>query len=239
MHEPEILNVLKDAKTAHEAGDFVNALNFYEHFFDNALNEDPYALYAVRLSHCLQGWAKLAETFAGAKNALERKKREMLDTYLEQRDPERFHDFLAISRALGIEADALEEFLKLHSSQPKSAARLSKFVWDDLINHEHWQVCSELLTESSLKLDELFAVFDEASKLKELDASFDTKEFSEHIVNTLLNDLQRTVMVLRHAGRSEDIDSMQRQFFQGVDQRDDSVLSSKVQAKGSFLFAGH
>lgn len=239
MHEPEILTVLKDAQIAHQAGDFVNALKFYEHFFDHALDDDPYALYAVRLSHCLHGWVELAEVFPGAKNALDRKKREMLDVYKDKRDPERFHDFLSISRALGTESDALEEFLALHHNNPKSAAKLSKYVWDDLINHEHWQICSDLMTESNQKLDELFAVFDEASKLGEVDPSFNNPQFDQHIVDTLLNDVERTVLVLRHVGRADDIQALQRQFFQGVDHRDHSLLTKQAHAKGAFLFAGH
>ncbi len=239
MQDPEILTVLKDAKTAHQAGDFANALNFYEHFFDHALDDDPYALYAIRLSHCLQGWADLAQTFPGAKNALERKKREMLSQYLDQRAPERFHDFFAISQVLGNEIDALEEFLKLHHTEPKSAAKLSKYVWDDLINHEHWKVCDALLGDASQKMDELLAVFDEAIKLKEIEPSFNNHKFEQHVVDSLLNDLQKTVMVLRHNGRKDDIDALQRQFFQGVEQRDHATLSKDVHAKGPFLFSGH
>ena len=239
MSDPDILNVLKDAHTAHHGGDFVNALKFYEYFFDHALEEDPYALYAVRLSHCLSGWAELAQTFPGAKNALERKKREMLELYLNERNPERFHDYFLISQALGTEEQALEEFLKLHNSEPKSAAKLSKYVWDDLINHEYWGVCSDLLQESAQKIDELFAVFDEASKLKDVDNSFDNEEFDQHIVNKLLSDLQKTVMVLRHNNRGDEIDSLQRQFFQGVEQRNNTTLIKQVHAQASFLFSGH
>lgn len=239
MQEPDILNVLKDAQVAHQAGDFVSALKFYEHFFDHALDDDPYALYAVRLSHCLHGWVELAQTFPGAKNALERKKREMLDTYLERRDPERFHDYFSISRALGTETDALEEFLKLHNTEPKSAAKLSKYVWDDLINHEHWQVCSDLMVESNQKLDELFAVFDEAAKLGDVDPSFDNPQFEQHIVDTLLSDVERSVMVLRHTGRNDDIAALQRQFYQGVESRSHSLLNKQAHAKGAFLFGGH
>jgi len=239
MQNPEILSVLKDAQTAHHAGDFANALNFYEHFFDHALDDDPYALYAVRLSHCLQGWAELAVTFPGAKNALERKKREMLSVYLEQREPERFHDFFAISRSLGSESDALEEFLKLHHAEPKSAAKLSKYVWDDLINHEHWQVCGALLSDASQKMDELLAVFDEAEKLKDIEPSFNNQQFEQHVVDSLLDDLQKTVMVLRHNGRNDDVAALQRQFFQGVEQRNNATLSKDVHAKGAFLFSGH
>lgn len=239
MDAPDILNVLKDAQLAHEAGDFVNALKFYEHFFDHALDDDPYALYGVRLSHCLNGWAALANTFPGAKNALEYKKQEILSIYLEQRDPERFHDYLSISRALGQISEALQEFLTHHKNEPKSAAKLSKYIWDDLIDAEQWQICSELLAESNQKLDELFAVFDEAAKLKEFDASFDNIKFEQHIVDTLLESLQRVVMVLHHTGRGEDIAALQRQFHQGVNTRDHSTLSKTVHAKGSFLFAGH
>lgn len=239
MQQPEILTVLKDAQTAFQAGDFVNSLSFYEHFFDHALDEDPYALYAVRLSHCLDGWAELAQVFPGAKKALERKRNSMLETYLENRDPERFHDFLSISRALGTESDALEEFLKLHHKQPKSAAKLTKYVWDDLLIHEHWQVCSELMVESNQKLDELFAVFDEAAKLKEFDSSFDNPKFEQHIVDTLLNDLQSVVMVLRYSGRDDDIKALERQFHQAIEQRNNSLLSKQAHAKSSFLFTGH
>lgn len=239
MSEPDILNVLRDAHTAHQAGDFANALKFYEHFFDHALDDDPYALYAVRLSHCLHGWVELAEVFPGANRALIRKMKEMLDAYQLKRDPERFHDFISISRALGTEDEAVNEFLALHQSEPKSAAKLGKYVWDDLILREHWKVCSELMKESSQKLDELFAVFDEATKLKEVDNSFNTDEFDHHIVSTLLDDLQKTVMVLRHTNRTDDLEALQRQFFQGVEQRNEPILSKQVHAKGSFLFAGH
>ena len=43
MEKPKIIQVLEDATLAHESGDFVNALKFYEHFFDHALDDDPYA----------------------------------------------------------------------------------------------------------------------------------------------------------------------------------------------------
>ena len=240
MEKPLVLKMLEDAQLAHQAGDFANALKFYSSFFDQALEEDPFAYYAARLSHCLQGWGELAKVFPGAKNALEQKKRETLNTYLEQdRNPERFHDYLAICRCLGTESDALEQFLRLHHSEPKSAAKLTKFLWNDLINAEHWNVCSELMQQANLKLDELFAVYDEASKLKQADPAFDNIRFEQHIVDTLLDDVQRVVMVLRYTGRDDEITALQRQFQVATAQRDHSLLSKQVHAKGSFLFAGH
>jgi len=239
LEKPDILRVLEDAQLAHQAGDFVSALKFYEHFFDHALDDDPYALYGARLSHCLQNWGQLAEVFPGAKNRLESKKRETLDAYHELRDPELFHDYLAICRVLGLELDALEQFLSLHNSEPKSAIKLSKFLWDDLVNAEHWKVCNQLLEQPSQKIDELFAVFDEADRLKEFDTAFDNIKFEQHIVDTLLNDLQKVVLVLRQGNRSDDIKSLQRQFQQGVVQRSNSLLTKQVHAKSSFLFTEH
>ena len=239
MEKPEILQILEDAELAHKAGDFVNALKFYEHFFDHALDHDPYALYGVRLSYCLDGWARLAQVFPGAEQSLKHKQQASLEDYLELRNPERFHDYLSICRVLGLEELALEEFLRLHHDEPKSAAKLSKYVWDDLINGEYWQVCSELLPEPAQKLDELFALFDESLRLKDLDPSFNDIKFEQHIVDSLLNGLQNLVMVLRHADRATDIQQLQRQFQQGLAERDHPILAKQVHAKSAFLFGGH
>ena len=237
--KPQIIRVLEDAQLAHQAGDFVSALKFYEHFFDHALDEDPYALYGARLSHCLLGWAELAAVFPGAKNRLEYKKRDSLSFYLADKNPEHFHDYLTICRHLGVESEALEQFLKLHHQQPKSAAKLVKYLWDDLVLAEHWSVCNDLLAEPSAKLDELFSVFDEAARLKEFDTAFDTAKFDQHIVDTLLDDLQKLVLVLRHADRQTDIDALHRQFQLGLESRNHAVLHKQAHAKSSFLFAAH
>lgn len=239
MDKPSIIKVLEDAQKAHKAGDFVNALTFYEDFFDGALAQDPYAFYGARLSHCLGGWAELAEVFPGALTRLEAKKREVLEHYLEVREPERFHDYLAICRHLGREADAVEQFLTFHHDQPKSAAKLSKFLWGDLILAEQWSVCSDLMQQSNLKLEELFAVFDEANKLKDLDPAFNNVKFDKHIVDTLFDDLQKVVMVLRYSNRGDEVEALERQFHQGVAHREHHELNRQAHAKGSFLFAGH
>lgn len=237
--KPDIMRVLEDAQLAHQAGDFVNALTFYEHFFDHALDEDPYALYGVRLSYCLQGWAELAVVFPGAKSRLETKKREVLDAYLNERQPEQFHDYLTICRHLGLEAEALAQFLELHQLQPKSAAKLVKYVWDDLVLGEYWTICNELLVDPALKLTELFSVFDEAERLKDIDPAFNNLKFEQHIVDTLLNDVQKLVDVMRNGSRSEEIAVIQGQFHNGIAQRDNSTLHKQAHAKSSFLFASH
>lgn len=239
MEKPYIIKVLEDAQLAHQAGDFVNALKFYQHFFDHALDDDPYALYGVRLSYCLEGWAKLANEFMGAKNALEQKQQESLDRYLSLRQPERFHDYYVISLALAKPDQALQKFFEINNVNPQSAAKLIKFVWEDLVKGEHWQVCNQFLEDPVKKLDESFAVFDESSRMSELDSAFANPEFEQHILNELINSSSELILVLRHNSRMDDVEVIQRKFFEIAHARDHSGLNKLIQAQGSFLFGGH
>lgn len=239
MKQPEILNTLRDAQLAHEAGDFVNALHFYEYFFDHALDDDPYALYGVRLSYCLDGWAKLAEIFIEAKNRLQQKQQAVLDDYLSTKVIEKFHDYYCISSVLDEQQAALQTFNELHANNPKSAAKLAKYVWDDLVIAENWLMCSTLLEQPEQKLDECFAVYDEAQQLKLADPSFDNAKFDQHLIDTLLNNVSDIVQVLRYNQRSNEIDELQRQFYRALEQRNHASLSKAVHAKASFLFVGH
>ena len=239
MSKPDILVVLEDALRAHEAGDYLNALEFYERFFDHALDDDPYALYAVRFSHCLAGWGELAQIFPGAKLKLEKKRHQVWDDYYDTRIGERFFDYLNICRQLGRENEALEAFLGLHAKEPKSAAKLTRYVWDDLIVNEQWRVCGDLLVEPAQKIDELFSVFEESDQLRHIDADFDDPKYDRHLVDTLLNDLQKLVLVLRQNDRSNELPEVERQFMLSVEKSGHSLLQKEVHAKAAFLFSGH
>lgn len=239
MSTPDILIVLEDALKAHEAGDYLSALGFYEKFFDHALDDDPYALYAVRFSHALAGWGELAQVFPGAKLRLEQKRHEVLEDYYDNRVAERFFDYLNICRQLGRDDEALETFLSLHAEQAKSAAKLSRYVWDDLVLAEHWQVCNDLLVEPAQKIDELFSVFNESDQLRHLDPAFDNTKFDLHLVDTLITDLQRVVLVLRQNDRSNELPQVQRQFMLSVEKSGHALLQKQVHAKAAFLFSGH
>ncbi len=236
---PSALKILEDAQLAHRSCDFINALKFYRHFFDHALDDDPIALYGVRLNHCLRGWAKLAREFPGAMNQLEEQKQACLENYRQERHPELFHDYWAICQELEQRAEAVATFVELHTENPKSAAKLSKYVWTALVTEEHWEICNELLPEPIQKLDECFAIFDESNQLATIDAQFDSLEFSQHISDQLIDDVQNLVSVLRHGDRAEELDAIQRDFFRRVESRNHSALSKSVNARGAFLFSAH
>ncbi len=239
MEQPEIMKLLQDAQLAHEAGDFVNALKFYAQFFDHALDDDPYALYGVRLSYCLDGWARLAKEFVGAKNQLVEKQAESLKDYQDKKRSESFHDYYAISCALDDRLTALEVFLAINSKSTKSASKLIKFVWQDLIDDEQWQVCNQFLDDPFQKLDEYFSVFEEANRLQDMDMSFATDAFQQHILSELVGGVNELLMVLRHNNRSNDVDMIQRKFYEIAHAKSHAGLDRLLQSKGAFLFSGH
>ncbi len=239
MQQPDILKTLQDAQLAHQAGDFVSALNFYEIFFDHALDDDPYALYGVRLSYCLDGWARLAEVFPGAKVRLEQKQQDMINDYDQTKDNEKFHDYYCICKALKQNNQALEYFRRLHQDNPKSAEKLVKYVWDDLVINQNWSLCGSLLIQPEQKVDEFFAIYQEAKNLKAVESSFDNMKFDQHLVDTLLDGVNNVVQVLRYNNRTDEITSLERQFHQAVDTHNDPTLTKAVHAKASFLFIGH
>lgn len=239
MEKPNIIKTLEDAQLAHKAGDFANALKFYEHFFDHALDDDPYALYGVRLSHCLEGWGKLAETFVAAHNKLLTQKNQALQAYQHQKRPEKFHDYYAISCVLNKKQEALQEFLSINEANTKSASHLIKFVWQDLIDAQQWQICNQFLEDPVQKLDEFFSVFDQASRLRDMDLSFATDAFDKHILNELIAGVNELLLVLRHNHRSDDVEIIQRKFYEIAHAKSYTGLDALLQAKGVFLFSGH
>ena len=239
MQKPHIIKVLEDAQLAHKSGDFVNALSFYEYFFDHALDDDPYALYGMRHYHCIGGWVRLAREFVGAKNSLQDKQSDTLSLYQKHKHPEHFHDYYVISCGLEQKEEALQQFISIYNTNFKSSCRLVKFVWDDLVTAEHWEICNAFLDEPVQKLDESFAVFDEACNLRDIDASFKNDAYDEYTLNELVKGANELLLVLRHNNRADDVELVQRKFYEIAHSRDHSGLNKLIQAKGSFLFSGH
>jgi hypothetical protein len=141
--------VLKTARTAAMAGDYAVALVSYEDFFDHSLRgqggENNY--YGVRLSFCLDEWARLAEKYPKALQRLEAKARETIAELERTRRPALFHDFISINKYLGQERTSIDLFLKYHSSDRSLAEAIVNYIWDSLVEDAQWAICAAYLTE--------------------------------------------------------------------------------------------
>ena len=97
--------VLKEARAAAKAGNHALALANYERFFDRALQDqgEDNNYYGVRLSYCLDEWARLGEKYPPARERLEAKANEALAAFEATGASEKFHDFQSIRDELRTE----------------------------------------------------------------------------------------------------------------------------------------
>lgn len=138
-------DALDEARAAFRGKDYGGSLERYEYFFDHALDNDAHSLYGVRLSYCLSEWAKLGTVYPLAMRRLEEKASESLALLTQTRDPERFHDFIAICRYLDRKSDPIHQFLHFHSSDRDLAGLIIRFIWDALVQDRQWSVCETYL----------------------------------------------------------------------------------------------
>jgi tetratricopeptide (TPR) repeat protein len=197
-------HALDQARAAAKAGDYAHALNRYEHFFDHALDDDPYSSYGVRLSYCLNEWAKLGEKYPQAIRQLEQKANTALDLLNKTRNPERFHDLVAICKYLGRKDEPIRQFLSYHSSDRDLAASIVRFIWDQLVKEKHWEICADYLPEPKTNYDTALAKFDQAMHICKEDPSLGGNEFEEQIKGWYVRDLTNLLLVLRYSSKNDD-----------------------------------
>src|SRR5262245_16233199 len=115
--------VLEEARAAAQAGDYAVALENYERFFDRALHDqgEDNNYYGVRLSYCLDEWARLGEKYPAARERLEAKATEAQASFEATGAFDKFHDFQSIRDHLGQQDVVFAQFLQYHRSNPKLA----------------------------------------------------------------------------------------------------------------------
>lgn len=197
-------DALDEARAAFRDKDYVRALERYEYFFDHALVGDPHSLYGVRLSYCLSEWAKLGEVHPPARQRLEERAGEALVLLAQTRDPERFHDYIALCRYLHWSEEPGRRFLEFHASDPDLARSTVRFIWDKLVQSEQWSVCEAYLGEPESRYDAALAKFDQAIELCNSEPSFGGHDFEEQIEGWYVRDVSNILRVLRNTGRAEE-----------------------------------
>lgn len=197
-------DALDEARVAFRAKDYGTALERYEYFFDHALDDDAHSLYGVRLSYCLSEWAKLGEVHPLALQRLEKRADEALVLLVQTRDPERFHDFIALCRYLRRLEEPVRRFLDFHASDPDLSRSMVRFIWDELVQSGQWSVCEAYLGEPKARYDAALTKFDRAMEVCNSEPSFGGKEFEEQIEGWYVRDVANILLVLGNIGRAEE-----------------------------------
>ena len=141
--------VLREARDAARAGDCPRALSSYEHFFGRALQDqgEDNNYYGVRLSYCLDEWARLGEKYPEARERLQTKASAALAEFEATSDPEKCHDYQSIQDHLNGTDLVLSQFIAYHESNQELARAALRFMWDRLVEAKRWDICSRYLDE--------------------------------------------------------------------------------------------
>lgn len=218
--------VLDQARAALRSGDWPLALERYEYFFDHALDGDPASYYGVRLSYCLLEWARLGEKYEPAKAHLEDRAKQAMVSFVRTGKPEQFHDFCAISEALGRADDAVSAFLHYHVSDIRQARKLGRYVWRQLVKRELWDICSEHLRAPGKRVDLAFIAFDVENDVYR--ARGLGEEEAKDSERRLVRSLREVAAVLSRSGRRRELRSIRLRAVKQLEKRSLSSLEASI-----------
>ena len=201
--------VLNKARLAFHLREYPEALEHYEYFFDHALDEDPSSFYGVRLSYCLSEWFDLGTNYPPALERLRQKRDSALNSLTLTRNPERFHDYVAICQALNQDSSPVQSFLHFHLEDPTLAREIVRFIWDKLVETCHWQVCSTYLPAPNEQYRLALAKFDQSMEICKGNPSFGGEEFQVQIEGWYIKDVANLLLVLLHSNRQPEAKALE------------------------------
>ncbi|MFO1367972.1 MAG: hypothetical protein U1F46_03180 [Marinagarivorans sp.] len=197
----DIQEVLSEARDAFQNNDFSHALERYEYFFDHALDADPYSYYGVRLSYCLNEWAKLGAEYPPALVRLEQKAEESVRLLLQTKTPEYFHDFVSMCRYLMWVSRPIEQFLAIHDLDAELARSIVRFIWRELVSDERWTVCNVYLGNPMSDYQNCLAKFDRLLEFGANEPQLCDEVFKQDAMDDCVLDVTNILLVLLHNHR--------------------------------------
>ncbi len=198
---PDPQLIFHEAKEDAAAQRYEDALVKHVWFHKNALSYRK-SLYGVRLSYALSAWDKLGKAYPPALEKLESIRSDAKQKIrTDEGTRELFHDFVAINKTLGKEAETKDLFIWLDSNKPDMAKKVFDLAQPALINTKEFKLCGNYIEadrsfQAALKLYQTNMSLSQDPKFGKKMQEFGEKKF--------LNDTTTLVALLTLSGRSED-----------------------------------
>jgi hypothetical protein len=226
--------VLDAARAAFRDKRYGEALQSYEWFFDHALDDNPSAYYGVRLSYCLSEWVRLGSKYPPAQKRLEERRDQALELFTSTRDPERFHEFMAICRAFDEDSkQPVETFAEIHRRDPALAASAVRFIWHQIVDAKMWDVAGAYVTDHEADYRAAVEKFEQMMKICDENTDFGGEEFADQIRGWCIADLRDLWLVLMHSNRSSEAEAIRQLALADGRLRMHPVISEKAFAAAS------
>jgi hypothetical protein len=193
---------LEAARDARKKGEYSEALRHYAYFFEHALDGDPASLYGVRLSYCLDEWARLGKVYPPALEALNERRKEALRRFEATQEPEDFHDFEVISKYLDVHDEAIDSFMAYHATDRRLAALAVRFVWSKLVARGAWDICGCYIGDPNERYRGALLKFDQAMKVSRENPDFGGADLEKQTKGWYVRDVSELLLVLINTGQA-------------------------------------
>jgi hypothetical protein len=222
--------VLDEARAAARAGDHPRALERYERFFDRALQYQSgnHNYYGVRLSFCLDEWARLGEQYPLALERLEAKTAEAQASFEATCDDHKFHDFQAICSYLGRKELVMSEFVRYHHSKPELAQAALRLMWNNLVEAGRWDICAPYLEDHSSRYLRALDKFDQAMEVCSDDPSLGGDDFASQIAGWYVRDAGNLLAALSRCGQPDAAERLEATIATDMQSRGCPELVARV-----------
>lgn len=152
-------DVIKAARIAFEAKDYLTALEKYKWFFENSIKINK-AYIGVRLSYCIDEWANLAKVYPTAMDSLVEQKNVALRNFNKTSDTSSFKDYATICEYLNCSEEAVLLFKDAHSANRELSKKLFRSVYEPIAQNKEWEICREYLGNGQKKYEGVIELFD-------------------------------------------------------------------------------
>lgn len=192
--------VLEEARAAFRAQEYPLAMELYERFFDHVLDDPESGFAAVRLSYCLDEWAKLGAVYEPARIKLEQRRAQSIQELESTRKPDKFHEFIAICEFTRVPHLVVEQFLEYHQTDKELAKIIFGLARDRLAAGEQWEVCGSYMDDPERDYAIALQVFDASARLSQANRSLGD-EFEDVYKNRYVREVSNLVTILSHVQR--------------------------------------
>ncbi|MGH1486416.1 MAG: hypothetical protein ACRBCI_09345 [Cellvibrionaceae bacterium] len=222
---------LNEARSAFKSKDYGKALSSYEYFFDHALDEDGSSLYGVRLSYCLDEWAKLGEAYPLAKERLIQRRDGCLNLLTQTYEPELFHDYIAICQYLKCSHMPIEVFKNIHNENKKLANDVIRYIWDELVSNKLWDLCDHYLPDPQSEYTKCLSKHDSLVKMLQENPDMGGYGYEQQMNGWVVRDLSNILLVLKNNNRMGIFTSLISKAKSDLNKRDQDELFVQVQER--------